>query len=228
MNDASASTTATAVTPDHFFCPLTLEVMKVPFRDSTTGQVFERHAILEWIWHGENPTCPLTRKPLHPSNFQIDHELQLEIIEWEWDQEDQVKAAQRRQRRSSAPSTSSSRRKSSRSSRRCHHHHHNGDYDTCESFSCYEHGEEEEDVSRMIQQYKQAIVIRDRILKQREERIEKAVASAGAQTKAKQMPAPEIPSYLQHCAWARESKFWQTVLLEIHLRHPICRVQADR
>ena len=49
-----------------------------------------------------NPTCPSTRNPLYPSNLQIDHKLQLEIIEWECDQEDQVKeAAHRKQGRSS-------------------------------------------------------------------------------------------------------------------------------
>lgn len=36
---------------------------------------------MEWIWFG-NATCPLTRKPLHPSNFSLDVSLQREILEW--------------------------------------------------------------------------------------------------------------------------------------------------
>ena len=36
---------------------------------------------MEWIWFGKG-TCPLTRKRLHPSNFQLDASLQQEIREW--------------------------------------------------------------------------------------------------------------------------------------------------
>jgi U-box domain len=55
--------------------------MKFPYRDATTNKVYERGAILEWIWFG-SATCPLTRKPLHPDNFSLDEALMCEIRDW--------------------------------------------------------------------------------------------------------------------------------------------------
>ncbi|CAB9527801.1 Putative E3 ubiquitin-protein ligase LIN [Seminavis robusta] len=75
---------STPTPPDHFVCPLTLEVMRFPYRDASSGRCYERSAILEWIWFG-NATCPMTRAPLRPSNFSLDRSLLLKIWEWKKD-----------------------------------------------------------------------------------------------------------------------------------------------
>ena len=67
--------------PEKFICPLTLQILRFPYQDSESGHTYERAAILEWLWFG-NPTCPLTRKPLHPSNFSLNEALILEIQAW--------------------------------------------------------------------------------------------------------------------------------------------------
>ena len=72
--------------PEHFLCPISLAVMKMPVRDKRTGHTFERSAILQWIYfhHGEggNATCPLTRKPLETKHLCLDLDLQREITAW--------------------------------------------------------------------------------------------------------------------------------------------------
>ena len=76
-----SSSTSDMNPPDHMVCPLTLEVMMLPFQDSVTKRSYERSAILEWIWFG-NCTCPLTRKPLKLEHFSVNNELMVEIYEW--------------------------------------------------------------------------------------------------------------------------------------------------
>ena len=46
-----------------------------------TKKNYERGAILEWIYFGK-ATCPLTRKKLHPGDFQENKHLQHEIEHW--------------------------------------------------------------------------------------------------------------------------------------------------
>mgnify|MGYP003866132531 CR=1 FL=1 len=67
--------------PDHFLCPLTLEVMKTPMQHKVTKHNYERKAIFEWIYFGK-ATCPLTRRKLHPQDFIENYVLQREIEEW--------------------------------------------------------------------------------------------------------------------------------------------------
>jgi len=67
--------------PDHFLCPITQEIMANPIR-TESGHSFERKALYEWVFFGSNPTCPLSRKPLHPSNFVRDLKLEREIQQW--------------------------------------------------------------------------------------------------------------------------------------------------
>jgi U-box domain len=81
MSTTTSNKTTDHSPPDHLVCPLTLELMTIPFRDSDSNRSYERSAILEWIWFGNN-TCPLTRKPLKLSNFSVNKELMLEIYEW--------------------------------------------------------------------------------------------------------------------------------------------------
>ena len=67
--------------PEHFLCPLTLEVMKVPMQHKETKHNYERKAIFEWIYFGK-ATCPLTRKVLHPEEFVENVRLRKEIEFW--------------------------------------------------------------------------------------------------------------------------------------------------
>ena len=69
--------------PTKFVCPLTLELMTDPLM-SKYGHNFSRDAILEWLGTG-NDTCPLTRKPLAPSNLIPNASLRLEIRSWQRD-----------------------------------------------------------------------------------------------------------------------------------------------
>lgn len=67
--------------PQHFICPLTLEVMKNPMENIKTGHNYERSAILEWM-HSGNATCPLTREKLRPFYLVHNEALKDEIVEW--------------------------------------------------------------------------------------------------------------------------------------------------
>jgi U-box domain len=68
--------------PDHFLCPISLEVMQYPVYDRRTGHVFERRAILEWMFIYGNGTNPLTRRPMGVSDLARNFQLQFEITEW--------------------------------------------------------------------------------------------------------------------------------------------------
>ena len=67
-------------TPEHFLCPISMVVMSHPIR-TETGHVFERRAIMAWMYFGKG-NCPMSRKPLHPSGFVRDVQLENEIKEW--------------------------------------------------------------------------------------------------------------------------------------------------
>ena len=77
---------STHATPEHFLCPLTLEVMDDPVQHKVTKHNYERGAILHWIYFG-SATCPLTRQPLDPSDFEDNQELQQEIRAWRGEDE---------------------------------------------------------------------------------------------------------------------------------------------
>lgn len=65
--------------PDAFICPITMEVMEFPLM-TRTGLNFDRHAILSWI--GSNGSCPLTRKPMQPSDLISNRKLHHDITRW--------------------------------------------------------------------------------------------------------------------------------------------------
>ena len=81
MSPSPNNTTNAISIPERFVCPLTLELMKYPYQDRESGQTYERSAIVEWMCN-DHATCPLTRKPLNPSNFSLNNELLMEIYEW--------------------------------------------------------------------------------------------------------------------------------------------------
>lgn len=66
--------------PQRFLCPISMTVMSHPVR-TEAGHVFERQAIMEWMYFGK-ATCPLSRKPLHPSSMKRDRVLEQEIRQW--------------------------------------------------------------------------------------------------------------------------------------------------
>ena len=70
--------------PQHFTCPLTLELMSHPIQHKVTKHNFERGAIMEWIYFGK-ATCPLTRMKLHPTDFEANADLEEEINQWKKD-----------------------------------------------------------------------------------------------------------------------------------------------
>lgn len=68
--------------PEHFTCPLTMEVMVNPLKNKITGHSFEREAINTHMYVCGKGTCPLTRQPICPSDFVENKALQLEIQRW--------------------------------------------------------------------------------------------------------------------------------------------------
>ncbi|CAB9503957.1 Putative E3 ubiquitin-protein ligase LIN [Seminavis robusta] len=69
--------------PEHFICPLTLEVMSDPVMHKQTGQIYDKLAIMRWIRQcGKNATCPLTRQPITTSDLVGNGVLRLEIMAW--------------------------------------------------------------------------------------------------------------------------------------------------
>ena len=75
----SASTTTPVKIPDHLICPITLQVMRHPLT-TRNGLNFERSAILNWLQRSE--FCPLTRRPLRPSDLIRNRNLEVQIEYW--------------------------------------------------------------------------------------------------------------------------------------------------
>ncbi|KAL3930998.1 MAG: hypothetical protein SGBAC_011511 [Bacillariaceae sp.] len=76
----SSSVTA-AVPKKHFLCPLTREIMEDPVM-TKTGHNFERDALSKWMdENGEK--CPMTKKPLFPSDVVSNANLKWEISQWQ-------------------------------------------------------------------------------------------------------------------------------------------------
>jgi hypothetical protein len=65
--------------PQDHICPITLLVMIHPVV-TRHGKNFERSAILNWL--SENDVCPLTRKPLRPSDLTRNGGLRAKIVIW--------------------------------------------------------------------------------------------------------------------------------------------------
>ena len=69
--------------PDHFCCPLTLDIMTDPVVDHE-GNTFERAAIEAWI--REHETSPITRSPLQVGNLTPNRVLRNIIEQYTSDQ----------------------------------------------------------------------------------------------------------------------------------------------
>lgn len=65
--------------PSEFICPITLRPMHRPLA-SRWGHNFECSAILNWLTRSNE--CPLTRKPMKPSDLIPNHPLQARIQFW--------------------------------------------------------------------------------------------------------------------------------------------------
>lgn len=71
---------AELVTPTHFRCPISLDVMKDPVTLST-GITYDRENIETWI-EGGNKTCPMTKQPLRTLDPVPNHTLRRMIQDW--------------------------------------------------------------------------------------------------------------------------------------------------
>lgn len=85
--DDSGTEGAEARIPKHFLCALSSQVMKQPVIHKTTGYVYERSAIFEYLRttrsKDEGAACPLTGKPLRLPDLVRHKELEKEIAAWE-------------------------------------------------------------------------------------------------------------------------------------------------
>eukprot|EP01018_Ginkgo_biloba_P032395 Gb_27794 [translate_table: standard] len=66
--------------PDHFRCPISLDLMKDPVTLST-GITYDRHSIETWLDAG-NYVCPLTNQVLHSQDSIPNHTLRRLIQDW--------------------------------------------------------------------------------------------------------------------------------------------------
>ena len=69
------------MTPKHFLCPITKDIMEDPVMTSY-GQAFERKAILNHIMDGPTFQCPVTGRSLFPHDLVSNHKLKFEIQQW--------------------------------------------------------------------------------------------------------------------------------------------------
>jgi hypothetical protein len=65
--------------PEEFVCPITQQLFHDPVMDCLK-HTYERNAILEWI--GAHGTCPLTRRPMKPSNLIPNVLMETRIALW--------------------------------------------------------------------------------------------------------------------------------------------------
>mmetsp|Transcript_127012 Transcript_127012/g.189450 ORF Transcript_127012/g.189450 Transcript_127012/m.189450 type:complete len:237 (+) Transcript_127012:62-772(+) len=70
-----------AIPADRFICPITHDVMKEPMM-SRLGHNFEKAAILKAL-DKNGSVCPLSGKPMLPSDLVSNHKLQWEIKQWQ-------------------------------------------------------------------------------------------------------------------------------------------------
>ena len=78
--ESSSDCSGSVDVPEEFLCPIGLEIMEHPVMNRE-GRNFDRKSILDWLNAG-NLTCPLTRKPLKPSELVPNHQLELRIRMW--------------------------------------------------------------------------------------------------------------------------------------------------
>lgn len=76
------SQAADAGAPGHFFCPISLNIMRDPVVVAATGQTYDRPCIQRWLQQGNN-SCPATGLPLTPPVSLVDNvALRNSIEEW--------------------------------------------------------------------------------------------------------------------------------------------------
>ncbi|EPS60865.1 hypothetical protein M569_13936, partial [Genlisea aurea] len=67
--------------PDHFRCPISLEVMEDPVTIST-GVTYERSSIERWVHGYKKKTCPATMQPIETAEMTPNHTLKRLISAW--------------------------------------------------------------------------------------------------------------------------------------------------
>lgn len=66
--------------PDHFLCPISLDMMRDPVT-APTGITYDRDGVEVWLERGR-PTCPVTGRPLRPEELVPNHATRRMIQEW--------------------------------------------------------------------------------------------------------------------------------------------------
>ncbi|KAJ9452400.1 U-box domain-containing protein 1 [Diplonema papillatum] len=67
--------------PDHFLCPITLDVMRDPVVCVDRHHTFEKRAIQQYLGEG-HPECPVSRRRMVPADLAPDPALRTEIKAW--------------------------------------------------------------------------------------------------------------------------------------------------
>ena len=80
---AAAAAMADEDMPEHFMCPLTMDVMVDPVL-AADGHNYEREALVQWL--ATNPRSPITQEPLQPGQFLANAALRREIAKW-WEEQ---------------------------------------------------------------------------------------------------------------------------------------------
>uniref|UniRef100_A0A0E0K518 U-box domain-containing protein n=1 Tax=Oryza punctata TaxID=4537 RepID=A0A0E0K518_ORYPU len=66
--------------PDHFLCPISLDMMRDPVT-APTGITYDRDGVEVWLERGR-ATCPVTGRPLRPEELVPNHATRRMIQEW--------------------------------------------------------------------------------------------------------------------------------------------------
>ncbi|KAH6797552.1 hypothetical protein C2S52_022106 [Perilla frutescens var. hirtella] len=68
--------------PEHFICPISLQIMKDPVT-ATSGITYDRDSIEQWLFRNNNTICPVTKHPLpEPATLTPNHTLRRLINAW--------------------------------------------------------------------------------------------------------------------------------------------------
>jgi len=68
------------IPPEDMLCPITHELFIQPVKDTVSGHMYERSAILEWLV--TSGTCPLTRQPMSTSQLVTDELMKEKADKW--------------------------------------------------------------------------------------------------------------------------------------------------
>lgn len=81
---AHVSDARSASPPAHLCCPISKDIFERPVMIRETGHTYDEANLREWLTVcNASPTCPLTRKPIHPGTvFTLNEELYEQVQAW--------------------------------------------------------------------------------------------------------------------------------------------------